>query len=99
MKGHLRERSPGHWAIVIDVPDAMGKKRRKWHSFRDSKREAQRECARLIAELTRGSYVAPSRTTLAKYLDDWLGHTKASVARALMNVMQKSLPTTSFRCS
>jgi hypothetical protein len=21
MKGHLRERSPGHWAIVIDVRD------------------------------------------------------------------------------
>jgi integrase len=80
MKGHLRERSPGHWAIVIDVRDATGKKRRKWHSFRGSKREAQRECARLIAELTRGSYVGPSRTTLAKYLDDWLGHTKASVA-------------------
>src|SRR5262245_19666955 len=80
MRGHLRERSPGHWAIVIDVLDAMGKKRRKWHSFRGSKREAQRECARLIAELTRGSYIAPSRMTLAKYLDNWLGHTKASVA-------------------
>ncbi len=79
MKGHLRERSPGHWAIVITVLDATGKKRRKWHSFRGSKREAQRECARLIAELTRGSFVEPSRTTLAKYLDDWLGHTKASV--------------------
>ena len=21
MKGHIRERSPGHWAIVIDVRD------------------------------------------------------------------------------
>ena len=21
MRGHLRERSPGHWAIVIDVRD------------------------------------------------------------------------------
>jgi hypothetical protein len=32
MKGHLRERSPGHWAIVIDVRDpATGK--RKWHGF------------------------------------------------------------------
>jgi integrase len=80
VKGHLRERSPGHWAIVITVPDATGKKRRKWHSFRGSKREAQRECARLVSELTRGSYIEPSRTTLAKYLDDWLGHIKTSVA-------------------
>jgi integrase len=80
MRGHLRERSPGHWAIVITVPDASVGKRRKWHSFKGSKREAQRECARLISELTRGSYVEPSRTTLAKYLDDWLGQTKSSVA-------------------
>src|SRR5262245_63384719 len=80
MRGHLRERSPGHWAIVITVPDASRGKRRKWHSFKGSKREAQRECARLISETTRGSYIEPSRTTLAKYLDDWLRHTKASVA-------------------
>ena len=24
MKGHIRERSPGHWAIVIDAQDAAG---------------------------------------------------------------------------
>ena len=23
MKGHIRERSPGHWAIVIDVRDSQ----------------------------------------------------------------------------
>ena len=46
MKGHIRERSPGHWAIVIDVPDPeTGKRRRKWHSFRGTKREAQVECS------------------------------------------------------
>jgi hypothetical protein len=26
MKGHIRERSPGHWAIVIDAQDAAGKR-------------------------------------------------------------------------
>ncbi len=42
MKGHIRERSPGHWAIVLDVRDpATGKRKRKWHSFRGTKREAQ----------------------------------------------------------
>jgi hypothetical protein len=23
MRGHIRERSPGHWAIVIDVRDRL----------------------------------------------------------------------------
>ena len=35
MRGHIRERSPGHWAIIIDLHDpATGKRRRKWHSFK-----------------------------------------------------------------
>lgn len=39
MKGHLKERSPGHWAIILDVPDPRtGKRRRKWHSFKGTKR-------------------------------------------------------------
>jgi hypothetical protein len=29
MKGHIRERSPGHWAIVIDVRDPqIGQRKR-----------------------------------------------------------------------
>ena len=64
MKGHLRERSPGHWAIVIDTRDpATGKRRRKWHSFKGMKREAQVECARLIASVGQGTYVEQSKMT------------------------------------
>jgi hypothetical protein len=29
MKGHLRERSPGHWAIVIDVREPQTGKRKR----------------------------------------------------------------------
>jgi len=55
MKGHIRERSPGRWAIVIDMRDpANGKRKRRWHSFRGTKREAQVQCAKLIAELQTG---------------------------------------------
>jgi hypothetical protein len=76
MRGHLRERSPGHWAIVIDVRDpATGKRKRKWHSFRGAKREAQVECARLIASVGEGDYVEPTRVTVAEFVrarvDQW----------------------------
>jgi hypothetical protein len=51
MKGHIRQRSPGRFAIVLETRDpATGKRRRKWHSFAGTKREAQIECARLISE-------------------------------------------------
>jgi integrase len=83
MKGHLRERSPGHWAIVIDARDAAGKRKRRWHSFTGTKRAAQIECARLISELQDGSSVDPSRMTVAAFLERWLNHMRSQIgARA-----------------
>jgi integrase len=73
MRGHIRERSPGHWAIVIDVRDPQtGKRKRRWHSFAGTKREAQKECARLIAEIDSGGYVGPSKQTFGQYFEQWL---------------------------
>jgi integrase len=81
MKGHLRERSPGHWAIILDIPDPKtGKRRRKWHSFKGTKRQAQIESARIISVVQAGSYLEPSKTTVAEYLDKWLEHVKAQVS-------------------
>ncbi|MFN3506238.1 MAG: tyrosine-type recombinase/integrase [Allorhizobium sp.] len=81
MKGHIRERSPGKWAIVIDVPDPeTGERRRKWHTFHGTKREAQTECARLITELKGGMYIEPSKVTLREYFIRWLEHEKAHVS-------------------
>jgi hypothetical protein len=80
MRGHVRERSPGHWAIVIDVRDpATGKRRRKWHSFRGTKKQAQDERTRLLAELNSGSYVEPSKATFAQFLDRWLDDVRSRV--------------------
>ena len=87
MRGHIRERSPGHWAIVIDVRDPQtGKRKRRWHSFIGTKRQAQVECARLIAKAQGSATVDPSRVTLAQYLDrferDWASlHTTVASAQ------------------
>jgi integrase len=83
MKGHVRERSPGHWAVVLDVGERnpkTGKKKRKWFSIAGTKREAQKEAARLITAMQEGQNVDPSKQTLAEYLDEWLAFIKPSVA-------------------
>src|SRR6476660_8733609 len=81
MKGHIRERSPGHWAIILDVADpTTGKRQRRWHSFKGTKRGADTECARLVSEMQGGTYMAPNKTTLATYLDQWLASIKSQVA-------------------
>ncbi len=81
MKGHIRERSPGRWAIILEQRDAAtGKRRRKWHSFKGTKRQAQVECARLISAMKGGTYIEPDKTTLAAFLDRWIDHIKAHVS-------------------
>jgi len=81
MKGHIRERSPGHWAIVIDVRDPEGGKRKqRWYSFKGAKRQAQIECARLISEIQKGTAVEPSRMTVAAFLERWIEHMQGQVS-------------------
>jgi integrase len=74
--GHLVERSPGHWAIVISVRDpATGKRKRQWHPFRGTKTEAKAERIRLIAAMNAGTAVEPTKVTVANFVrarvDQW----------------------------
>src|SRR5215470_4621544 len=76
MKGHIRERSPGHWAIILDAKDPVtGQRKRRWHSFKGTKRQAQVRCAELVAELQSGTAVDPNKITVVEFLDrfdrDW----------------------------
>jgi integrase len=81
MRGHIRERSPGHWAIVIDTRDpANGKRKRKWYSFEGTKRGAQIECARLVSEAANGTSLAPAKVTIRDYFARWLDHIATQVS-------------------
>src|SRR5262245_22111698 len=76
MKGHIRERSPGRWAIVVDHHDPMtGQRKRRWHSFAGTKRQAQIRCAELVAEAQQGTSVDPVKITVRDFLErfdrDW----------------------------
>jgi len=77
MKGHIKERSPGHWAIILDVKKD-GARKRKWHSFKGTKREAQVECARLIAAMDEGAYVEKNKLTVKQFLNDRLAAWEAA---------------------
>jgi integrase len=82
MKGHIKERYPGSWSIVLDITDPVtGKRKRRWSTHRGTKREAQRECARLIAELEHGAVTTePAKLTVAAFLEQWLEHVKPTVS-------------------
>jgi integrase len=79
--GMLKERSPGHWAIVISVRDPVtGRRKRQWHSFAGTKTEAKAERIRLLAAIQAGTAVEPNKLTIAAFLGQWLGHVKPAVA-------------------
>ncbi len=81
MKGHIRKRGTRSWAIVLDIGrDENGKRQQRWHSVQGTKRDAERELARLLNEFNTGSYVEPSRLTVAAYLKQWLKDAEHRVA-------------------
>jgi hypothetical protein len=83
MKGAkgIIERSPGHFAIILEQKDpATGKRKRKWHSFEGTKKEAVVERARLVTETSSGTYAEPSKLTLLQFFERWLVHIKPHVS-------------------
>lgn len=74
MKGHIRRRGTKAWAIVLDIGrDGAGRRKQKWHGVKGTKRDAERELARLMHELNTGAYVEPTNLNLRTYLEDhWL---------------------------
>jgi hypothetical protein len=79
MKGHIRERSPGRWAIILDDRQT-GRRKRVWRTFLGNKRQAQIECARLIAQLQNGSAIEPNKLTVSIFLDRWLDYIRPMVS-------------------
>ena len=80
MSGHVRQRGKkGQWYAVIDVL-AGGKRKRRWHRLDgcDGKREAEKECARLIAKQVEGNYIEPSKATVADFVRARISQWEAS---------------------
>ena len=75
MKGHVRERGKGNWYAVLSVRDPeTGKRKVKFHALPEckTKREAQNVCARMITEISSGSYISTSKTTLRQWAEHWV---------------------------
>jgi integrase len=82
MSGHVCQRGKkGQWYAVIDVYEG-GKRKRQWQRLEScsGKREAERACERLIAHQGDGTYVQPTRETVASFLERWLEHMRGQVS-------------------
>ena len=69
MKGHIRQRGKNSFELKFDAgrDPATGKRKIQYASFKGTKREAQIKLASLITSVGTGSYVEPSKSTVADF--------------------------------
>lgn len=73
MRGHIRQRGKGAYAVIIELGrDAEGKRRQKWHNVRGTKKDAENELVKQLNALQTGSYVEPTRLRVGQFLRRWL---------------------------
>jgi len=73
MRGNITRRGKSSWRLKFDDPIGCGQ-RTRYVTVRGTKRDAERELARLLSEMDRGSLVEPSRLTVADSLRQWLNN-------------------------
>jgi len=74
MRGHIRKRGKESYSIAVSLgrDPTTGKYRYQWVSVKGTKREAEKRLSELIHRLDTGTFVKPSKTTVADYLRRWL---------------------------
>src|SRR5262249_35074755 len=73
MKGHLARRGERSWRLKYDLSTTTGKRREtRYVTLHGTKKEAQEEAARILASVTNGQHVNPSRESLSQFAERWL---------------------------
>ena len=67
MKGHIKKRSKQSWSIWIELGrDTAGRRRQKCITVKGTRKDAERELARIINEINTGEFVEPSKIRLSE---------------------------------
>ncbi|QGG96680.1 hypothetical protein [Actinomarinicola tropica] len=70
MRGHIQQRGPRSWRIKAYLGrDGGGRKRYVERTVRGTRREAEREMARLVVEVDEGRHAAAAPLTFGELLD------------------------------
>lgn len=96
MRGHITKKGAKYYVVIDLGPDPeTGKRRQKWHSGFRNKKEAERGLATILGRLEQGSYIEPTRATVAEYLREWLAGVRVApgtLADYRMHVEKRLIP-------
>ena len=83
MRGNITKRGKDSWRLKFDAGrDADGKRKVQFITFRGSKRQAQIKLASLITAVGSGSFVEPSKLTVASFVRSRVDVWQAAVPKA-----------------
>lgn len=73
MSGHIRRRGKLSWELKFDLgtDPLTGERRIRYVSFKGTKRDAEIELARLVAQNAAGEGVDPSKATVVEFIERW----------------------------
>ena len=73
MRGHITKRGKNSYSIAISLgKDLTGRYKQQWVSVKGTKKDAEKRLSELLHQLDTGTFMKPSKTTLAEYLGRWL---------------------------
>src|SRR5206468_98317 len=74
MAGNITKTGARSWRLKFDIPsDVPGKRTTRRCTVRGTKKDAERKLTEMLAQRDSGALLAPHKTTLAEYLEEWLG--------------------------
>ncbi len=75
MRGSIQKRGKHSWRLIFDLErDHTGKRCQKTVTVRGSKKDAEAELSRILADIQHGGFVDPGKVTVREYLQKWLVH-------------------------
>jgi len=74
MRGHITKRGKNSYSIKVSLgkDTVTGKYKYQWFTVPGSKKDAEKRLAEILHQLDTGSFIQPSKVTVAEYLDRWL---------------------------
>jgi integrase len=74
VRGNITRRGKSSWRLKFDLglDSVTGKRSTRFVTVRGKRQDAQRELARLLDEVHKGTLIEPSKTTVAEYVRAWL---------------------------
>ena len=72
MRGSIQQRGRSSWRLRIDLERAGGDRQRRFFTVRGTRKDAQKELARLLVAADTGALPDPTQVTIGAYLTNYL---------------------------